>query len=84
MRTGSNCIEQSFPVNKGEKVDPKKIQDCNLGISGESFGMGDWSKRKHQAISSKSFFKLPHPKLQALQIYALGFTAKGALQAALN
>ena len=83
--TGPNWIERSFPVNKDEKVDPKKIEDYNLGISGVSYGTGDLSKRMYDAIQSKSSLQLATPEItRVFRIYAMDFTAKEAVRAALK
>lgn len=83
--TGPNWIERSFPVNTDEKVNPKQIEDYNLGISGVSFGTGALSARMYEAIESKSSLQLATPEItRAFRIYALDFTAKEAVRAALK
>lgn len=83
--TGPNWIERSFPVNKDEKVDPKQVEDYNLGISGVSFGTGDLSKRMYNVIEAKSSLQIATPEIRrAFRIYAMDFTAKEAVRAALK
>ena len=83
--TGPNWIEKSFPVQKDEKIDPKAIEDYNLGISGVSFGTGDLSKRMYDVIERKSSLQIATPEItRAFKIYAMDFTAKEAVKAALK
>lgn len=83
--TGPNWIEKSFPVQKDEKIDPKAVEDYNLGISGVSFGTGDLSKRMYDVIQSRSSLKIATPGIvRAFQLYAMDFTAKEAVRAALK
>ena len=92
---GRNWIERSFPVDitESDKVDPKKVEDYNLGIHGESWQTGSLSERMYQAIVNKSSLvqqqgggdsnKLPYELQRALALYAMDFTAKEATKAAL-
>jgi len=83
--TDPNWIEKSFPVQKDEKVDPKAIDDYNLGISGVSFGTGDLSKRMYDVIERKSSLQIATPEIiRAFKLYAMDFTAKEAVKAALK
>lgn len=84
---GPNWIERSFPVTVNEKkaIDPKAIEDYNLGISGISFETGPLSKRMHEAIVSRSSLDTKDPEIaRALKLYAMDFTAKEAVRAALQ
>lgn len=89
--TGRNWIERSFPVTSNEesKIDPKAIDDYNLGICGDSFQTGPLSKRMFDAIRSKS--SIPESAwrddpdiVKAFRLYAADFTAKEAVRAALD
>jgi hypothetical protein len=82
--TGPNWIERSFPVDT-EKVDTKRVEDYNLGISGVSFGTGPLSARLWEAIQSKSSLPIDTPEIaKAFRVYAMDFTAKEAVRAALK
>ena len=80
---GKNWIEKSFPVGTDEKVSVKKVEDYNLGISGEAFGTGPLSKRMFDTIISKTSLDMTEEILEAFRLYALDFTAKEASRAAL-
>ena len=73
---GDNWIEKSFPVATEEGVDIKKVEDFNLGISGESFQTGPLGKRMFEAIVSRTSLDISDEILQALTLYAMDFTAK--------
>lgn len=81
---GDNWIEKSFPVATEEGVDIKKVEDFNLGISGESFQTGPLGKRMFEAIVSRTSLDISDEILQALTLYAMDFTAKEAARAALK
>ena len=83
--SGPNWIERSFPVDTGEKVDPKRVDDYDLGINGVSLGTGPLSGRMYEAIVSRSSFDVTDPEIQrSLKLYAMDFTAKEAVRAALK
>jgi hypothetical protein len=80
---GSNWIERSLPVGVTGGV--QKVDDYNLGISGESFGTGDLSKRMYDAIMSANFQDGMGDEIKrAFTLYAMDFTAKEATKAALK
>lgn len=80
---GPNWIERSFPVDvTGENLDPKKVDDYNLGICGESYGTGPLSARMYEAMT-RNKEGASQEILDALKIYAMDFTAKEAVRAAL-
>jgi hypothetical protein len=94
--SGPNWIERSFPVDTTDgssKIDPKKVDDYNLGISGISFGTGPLSQRMHNVMTQKSSVaKTADPSSAAMistevqrgfLLYAMDFTAKEAVRAAL-
>lgn len=82
---GPNFIERSFPLNDNENVDPKKVDDYNLGIDGVQFQVGQLSKRMYDAITSRSSLNTADPEIQrALKICTMDFTAKEAVKAALT
>jgi phosphopantetheinyl transferase (holo-ACP synthase) len=81
---GDNWLEKSFPVNTEEGIDIKKVEDFNLGISGESFQTGPLGKRMFEAIVSRTSLDISDEVLQALTLYAMDFTAKEAARAALK
>mmetsp|Transcript_49139 Transcript_49139/g.141254 ORF Transcript_49139/g.141254 Transcript_49139/m.141254 type:complete len:654 (+) Transcript_49139:64-2025(+) len=81
---GPNWIEKSFPVETDEKISTKKVEDYNLGISGEAFQTGPLSKRMFEAIMSKTSLDSGSDEIrQAFTLYAMDFTAKEAARAAL-
>lgn len=85
--SGPNWIERSFPVDvtEADKVDPKKVEDYNLGIDGVSLQVGPLSRRMYDAIVSRSSIPLVTPDVQrAYKLYAMDFTAKEAVRAALK
>jgi hypothetical protein len=82
---GPNWIEKSFPVDTEEGINVKKVDDYNLGISGESFQTGPLSKRMFDAITSKTTMKIETDDLrETFTLYAMDFTAKEAAKAALD
>ena len=81
---GSNWIEKSFPVETEEKIDVKKVEDYNLGISGKDFQTGSLSKRMFDTIVSRTSLEMSDEIRQAFTLYALDFTAKEAVRAALK
>ena len=81
---GPNWIEKSFPVETGEKVNAKTVEDYNLGISGEAFQTGSLSKRMFEAIVSKTSLEMSDEIRRAFTLYAMDFTAKEATRAALS
>lgn len=81
---GPNWIEKSFPVETGEKVSVKKVEDYNLGISGASFQTGPLSKRMFQSILSQTSLEMGDEIRRAFTLYAMDFTAKEATRAALS
>lgn len=86
--SGPNWIERSFPVDTTEaaKVDPKAVIDYDLGISGASLQVGPLSGRMYEAIVSKSklFLTASNEVKRAYRLYAMDFTAKEAVRAALK
>ena len=74
---GSNWIEKSFPVATSEKLDPKRIEDYNLGIAGQSFQTGPLSGRMYEVIVTSHMKRNPSvvnmdPDIQqALQLAAM-------------
>lgn len=81
---GSNWIEKSFPVETEEKIDIKKVEDYNLGISGKDFQTGSLSQRMFDAIISRTSLDMSEEIRQAFVLYAMDFTAKEAARAALQ
>ena len=81
---GPNWIEKSFPVETGEKVSAKTVEDYNLGISGEAFQTGPLSKRMFEVIISKTSLEMSDEIRRAFTLYAMDFTAKEATRAALS
>ncbi|KAL3924351.1 MAG: hypothetical protein SGARI_006050, partial [Bacillariaceae sp.] len=81
---GSNWIEKSFPVETEEKIDVKKVEDYNLGISGKDFQTGSLSKRMFETIVSRTSLEMSDEIKRAFTLYALDFTAKEAARAALK
>lgn len=79
---GRNWIEKSFPVESGVNI--KKVDDYNLGISGEEFQTGKLSKRMFDTIVSKTSLDMSDEIRQAFTLYAMDFTAKEATRAALS
>ena len=86
--SGPNWIMRSFPVDTDDttKLDPKTVIDYDLGISGVSYQLGPLSKRMFEAIESKSsWMKDASPEVRrGFLIYAMDFTAKEAVRAALK
>ena len=90
--SGPNWIERSFPVDvtEADQIDPKKVEDYNLGISGKSFQTGPLSRRMFEVmtknkVSSSSRRNSLDPELErAYKIYAMDFTAKEACKVALQ
>jgi hypothetical protein len=86
--SGPNWIERSFPVDTTEaaKVDPKAVIDYDLGISGSSLQVGPLSARMYDAIESKSVLlaTASDEVKRAYRLYAMDFTAKEAVRAALK
>jgi hypothetical protein len=78
---GPNWIEKSFPVDTQEV---KKVDDYNLGISGEAFQTGPLSKRMFEAIVSRTALDMTDEIREAFTLYAMDFTAKEATRAALE
>jgi phosphopantetheinyl transferase (holo-ACP synthase) len=83
---GDNWIEKSFPVKSDEKIDPKKVEDYNLGINGMDFQTGPLSQRMFDAIMSRTSLDASSSEeiRQAFVLYAMDFTAKEAARAALK
>jgi phosphopantetheinyl transferase (holo-ACP synthase) len=81
---GANWIEKSFPVGMDEKVSTKKVDDYNLGISGESFQTGPLGKRMFEAIVTRTELEMSDEIKEAFTLYAMDFTAKEATRAALT
>jgi hypothetical protein len=81
---GSNWIEKSFPVETEEKINVKKVDDYNLGISGKDFQTGSLSKRMFDAIVSRTSLEMSDEIKQAFTLYAMDFTAKEAARVALR
>lgn len=81
---GPNWIEKSFPVDTDEKISTKKVDDYNLGISGEAFQTGPLSKRMFEAIVSRTSLDMSDDIKEAFTLYAMDFTAKEAARAALT
>lgn len=81
---GPNWIEKSFPVETDEKISTKKVEDYNLGISGEAFQTGPLSKRMFDAIVAKTSLGMSDDIREAFTLYAMDFTAKEAARAALD
>lgn len=82
---GRNWIERSFPVTGEDAVSPKTVIDYNVRIDGESFQTGSLSKRMYETILERSSLNTNNPEIQrALKIYAMDFTAKEAVRAALE
>jgi hypothetical protein len=81
---GSNWIEKSFPVETAEKINVKKIDDYNVGISGKDFQTGPLSKRMFDTIVSRTSLEMSDEIRQAFTLYAMDFTAKEATRAALR
>ena len=81
---GPNWIEKSFPVETGGDFSAKKVEEFDLGISGESFQTGPLSKRMFDAITSRTSLELNDDILEAFILYAMDFTAKEATRAALK
>lgn len=81
---GPNWIEKSFPVETEEKISVKKVEDYNLGISGQAFQTGPLSKRMFEAIMSKTSLDMSDEIRQAFTLCAMDFTAKEATRAALS
>ena len=83
--SGENWIEKSFPVKADEKIDPKKVEDYNLGINGMDFQTGPLSQRMFDAIMSRTSLDDSDETIrQAFVLYAMDFTAKEAARAALK
>jgi hypothetical protein len=84
--SGPNWIERSFPVNTpGEQLDPKTVDDYNLGVSGAQYMVGPLSKSMYTAIVSKSRIDEVSVEIQrAYKLYSMDFTAKEAVRAALE
>ena len=82
--TGENWLEKSFPVDTGEKISTKKVDDYDLGISGKDFQTGPLSKRMFETIVSRSSIDMSDEIKQAFTLYAMDFTAKEATRAALK
>eukprot|EP00980_Cylindrotheca_fusiformis_P001433 scaffold345_cov134-Cylindrotheca_fusiformis.AAC.44 len=81
--SGDNWIERSFPVDTEEGINVKKVEDYNLGISGESFQTGSLSKKMFDAIISRTSLEMSDEIREAFTLYAMDFTAKEAVRAAL-
>ena len=81
---GDNWIEKSFPVETNEKIDVKKVDDYNLGVSGNDFQTGPLGKKMYDAIISRTSLEMSDEIKQAFTMYAMDFTAKEAARAALN
>lgn len=81
---GNNWIERSFPVDTEEGNNVKKVEDFNLGISGEVFQTGSLSKKMFDAICSRTFLDMSDEIREAFILYAMDFTAKEAVRAALS
>jgi len=81
---GPNWIEKSFPVETDEKISTKKVEDYNLGISGQAFQTGPLSKRMFDTIVSKTSLDMSDEIRQAFTLYSMDFTAKEATRAALS
>jgi len=82
--TGDNWIERSFPVDTEEGISVKKVEDYNLGISGEAFQTGPLSKKMFDAICSRTSLDMSEEIREAFILYAMDFTAKEAVRAALS
>ncbi|CAJ1966579.1 unnamed protein product [Cylindrotheca closterium] len=82
--TGDNWIERSFPVDTEEGISTKKVEDYNLGISGEAFQTGSLSKKMFDAICSRTSLDMSDEIREAFVLYAMDFTAKEAARAALS
>ena len=81
---GENWLEKSFPVDTDEKVSTKKVDDYNLGISGQDYQTGPLGKRMFETIVSRTSMDMDEEIKQAFTIYAMDFTAKEATRAALK
>ena len=85
---GPNWIERSFAVDttEGEKINPKQVIDYDLGLDGASWDTGPLSARMYDAMTERSSLDVAgDAEIQrALKIYALDFTAKEAVRAALK
>jgi hypothetical protein len=81
---GPNWIEKSFPVETEEKINVKKVDDYNVGISGKDFQTGPLSKRMFDTIVSRTSLEMSDDIRQAFTLYAMDFTAKEATRAALK
>lgn len=81
---GPNWIEKSFPVDTDASASVKKVEDFNLGISGQAFQTGPLSKRMFETIVSKTSIDMSEEIRQAFTLYAMDFTAKEATRAALS
>lgn len=81
---GDNWIEKSFPVETNEKIDVKKVDDYNLGVSGKDFQTGPLGKKMFDAIISRTSLDMSDEIQQAFTMYAMDFTAKEAARAALS
>lgn len=84
--SGRNWIERSFPVDTTDSpMDPKAVEDYNLGLSGQSLGVGPLSARMYAAILERSSIPTVDEEIRrAFKIYAMDFTAKEAVRAALK
>lgn len=82
--SGDNWIERAFPVDTEEGVSVKKVEDYNLGISGDAFQTGSLSKKMFEAIISRTSLDMSDEIKEAFTLYAMDFTAKEASRAALN
>lgn len=82
--SGDNWIERSFPVDTEEGINVKKVEDYNLGISGEAFQTGSLSKKMFDAITSRTSLEMSDEIREAFTLYAMDFTAKEAARAALT
>lgn len=86
---GPNWLEKSFPVKTEGTINPKTVEDYNLGLSGRSWQVGPLSLRMYDAITDRSSALDQAPAtstteiLRTLKIYALDFSAKEAVRAAL-
>lgn len=90
--SGPNWIERSFPVDtkEGISLDPKAVEDYNLGLSGVDWGVGPLSLRMYDTMTERSSAldqadaATAELILRSLKIYAMDFTSKEAVKQALN
>lgn len=82
--SGDNWIERSFPVDTKEGINIKKVEDYNLGISGEAFQTGPLGKKMFDTICSRTSLDMTDEIREAFTLYAMDFTAKEASRAALT